>query len=269
MKRLLPDYHVHTCFSGDSETPVTDMLDKAIALGLSGLCITDHTDYDYPDDPDLFLFDMKEYFSTLTRLQKDYQDRLSFQIGVELGLQPHLADFHKSFVTEHPFDFIIGSSHVVDKADPYYPAFWEGKEPKTVIRHYFESILENVTAFSDFDVYGHIDYIVRYCPDKSFVYRCEDYMDILDECLRTLIEKGKGIEVNTAGFKYGLQHPNPHETILRRYHELGGEILTTGSDGHKPEHLAWDFPLLPELLKNCGFKYVTTFEKRKPIFHTL
>ncbi|MBO5278976.1 MAG: histidinol-phosphatase HisJ family protein [Lachnospiraceae bacterium] len=265
----LPDYHVHTCFSGDSDTPVKKMLEQAVSLGLSEICITDHMDYDYPDDPDLFLFDVREYFSVLNSFKEAYGTRLSVKIGVELGLQPHLADIHRKFVIEYPFDFIIGSSHVVDKADPYYPSFWEGKKPETVIRHYFASILENINTFSDFDVYGHLDYIVRYCPDKSFVYRYEDYMDILDECLRTLIEKGKGIEVNTAGFKYGLGHPNPHETILKRYRELGGEILTLGSDGHKPEHLAWDFEKLPELLKSCGFQYVTTFEKRKPVFHTL
>lgn len=267
--KLLPDYHVHTRFSGDSETPVEEMLDKAISLGVSEICITDHIDYDYPDDPDLFLFDVKEYFAALSRLKEVYSTKLPVKIGVELGLQPHLAEFHKSFVKEYPFDFIIGSSHVLDKADPYYATFWDGKEPKAVIRRYFESILENITVFSDFDVYGHLDYIARYCPDKNFVYRCEDYMEIWDECLRLLIDKGKGIEVNTAGLKYGLGHPNPHETILRRYRELGGEILTVGSDGHKPEHLAWDFEKIPEMLKACGFKYVTTFEKHKPIFHKL
>ncbi len=269
MEKLLPDCHVHTCFSGDSEAPVKAMLDKAVSLGLSGLCITDHIDYDYPDDPELFLFDVTEYFSFLTKLKEEFHNKLPVRIGVELGLQPHLADLHRQFAGEYPFDFIIGSSHVVDKADPYYPAFWDGKDPKTVIRHYFESILENINAFSDFDVYGHLDYIARYCPDKNFVYCCEDYMDILDECLRTLIFKGKGIELNTAGFKYGLGHPNPHETILRRYKELGGEILTVGSDAHKPEHLAWNFPQIPELLKNCGFSYITVFDQRKPSFLAL
>ena len=116
--KLLPDYHVHTRFSGDSETPAEEMLDKAISLGVSEICITDHIDYDYPDDPDLFLFDVKEYFATLGRLKEIYSTKLLVKIGVELGLQPHLAEFHKSFVTEYPFDFIIGSSHVLDKADP-------------------------------------------------------------------------------------------------------------------------------------------------------
>lgn len=267
--KQLPDYHVHTQFSGDSEAPVEQMLHHAVSLGVSEICITDHTDYDYPDEPDLFLFDVDEYFSTLNRLKDSFQAALTVKIGVELGLQPHLSSLHREFVRKYPFDFIIGSSHVVDNADPYYPSFWEGKQARIVIRRYFESILENIRAFSDFDVYGHLDYIVRYCPDKSFVYRCEDYMDIIDECLRELIYHGKGIEVNTAGLKYGLGHPNPHETVLRRYRELGGEILTIGSDAHTPEHLAWDFDKVHALLKECGFHYITTFTQHKPAFQKI
>ena len=48
---------------------------------------------------------------------------------------------------------------------------------------------------------------------------------------------GKGIELNTGGFKYGLGHPNPCEDIIKRYKELGGEIITLGSDAHKCESL--------------------------------
>lgn len=268
MKRL-PDYHIHTCFSGDSDTPVAEMYNKALSLGVSEICITDHIDYDYPEEPDLFLFDVDEYFSVLTEFKKHQTAELPVKIGVELGLQPHLADRHRDFVQAYPFDFVIGSSHVLDMSDPYYPSFWEGKKPDLVIRRYFESILENIRAFSGFDVYGHLDYIVRYCPDKSFVYCCDTYMDIIDECLRELISRGKGIEVNTAGLKYGLGHPNPHETVLRRYRELGGEILTVGSDAHKPEHLAWDFKKIPDLLKACGFQYITTFTQHRPEFHKL
>ena len=265
MPALLPDYHVHTCFSGDSDAAVRSMLDRAVSLHLSGLCITDHIDFDYPGDPDLFLFDTEKYFSFLPPLVEEYRDRLPVRIGVELGLQPSIKERNQTFVNTYPFDFVIGSSHVIDTADPYYPAFWEGKEPEKVIRRYFETILENLRIFSDFDVYGHLDYIVRYCPDKSFVYQSEDYMDILDECLRTLIEMGKGIEINTAGLRYG-QSTNPDTAILRRYRELGGELLTAGSDGHAPEHLAWMFPQLPELLKSCGFSYITVFQNRRPSF---
>ena len=92
------------------------------------------------------------------------------------------------------------------------------------------------------------------------------YRDIIDLILKNLIEKGVGIECNTAGFKYGLGHPHPTEEILGRYRELGGEIITLGSDAHSPEHLGFAFEKAADILKNCGYRYYTIFENRKPNF---
>lgn len=260
------DYHIHTQFSGDSDTPVRSMLDQAVSLGLKEVCITDHIDYDYPNDPNLFLFNLDEYFSTLLALQKEYQSTLSIKIGMEYGLMPHLGEKLKQLASSYPFDFIIGSSHVVDQIDPYYPAYWEGKQEEEGILQYFESILKNLHTCSDFDVYGHIDYIVRYLPSQKKSYSYEIYQEVIEQCLRKLIAMGKGIEMNTAGFKYGLNAPNPKTEIIQRYRELGGEIITIGSDGHTPQHLAYGFERVRSILEQCGFQYITLFQKRKPEF---
>lgn len=263
---MLYDYHIHTKFSGDSNTPVRNMLDRAVSLGLKEICITDHIDYDYPNDPNLFLFDMEEYFSVLSALQREYQSTLSIRIGLEYGLMPHLGEHLKNLAASYPFDFIIGSSHVVDQIDPYYSAYWEGKKEEDGILRYFESILENLDTCSDFDVYGHIDYIIRYLPSKKKNYTYEIYQEVIEQCLKRLIAMGKGIEINTAGFKYGLNAPNPRIEVIRRYRELGGEIITLGSDGHKPEHLAFAFEQIGEILEQCDIHYLTLFRKRKAEF---
>ena len=164
------------------------------------------------------------------------------------------------------FDFVIGSSHVVHGYDPYFPPFWKTHTEEEGYREYFESILENIRAFDDFDVYGHIDYVVRYGPTRNENYTYARYSDVIDEILRLLIEKGKGIEINTGGFKYGLGHPNPCEEILARYRELGGEIITVGADAHAPEHVGFAFEKVPQILKDAGFIYYTVFRKRKPEF---
>jgi len=259
---MLYDYHTHTCFSGDSDTPVRAMLDRAVSLGLKEICITDHIDYDYPDEPDLFIFNIEEYFSVLSSLKEEYAKHLSVRIGVEYGLMPHLGERLKKLAASWPFDFIIGSSHVVDSIDPYYPAYWEKKTEAEGIWRYFESILENLATCSDFDVYGHMDYIIRYVPSGKKNYSYEKYQEIIETCLKRLISMGKGIEINTAGFQYGLGAPNPKMEILRRYRELGGEIITVGSDAHKPEHLAYDFDKVISILKECGFRYFTVFHGR-------
>lgn len=266
---MLWDTHMHTHFSGDSESSPESMIEQSIRLGLPGICITDHLDYDYPDDPELFLLDLDRYDETIHQLQQQYQNRLPIRFGIEIGLQPHLTKRHQEILSAHDFDFVIGSSHVVHGFDPYYPAYYDGKTEQEAYLEYFTSILENIQAFSDFDVYGHIDYVVRYGPNRNAQYSYAAYADIIDEILRLLIQKGRGIEINTGGFKYGLGHPNPTEEILSRYRELGGEIITIGADAHKPEHIAYDFAKVPDILKAAGFRYYTVFKNRKPEFISL
>lgn len=263
---MLWDTHMHTRFSGDSDAPPEDMVKRAAALGLAGVCITDHMDYDYPDDPDLFILDMENYAREVRCLQENYADGFPVLFGIELGLQPHLAKKHQALAEQYPFDFVIGSSHVVHGIDPYYPAYYEGRAQAEAYREYFESILENIRAFDAFDVYGHLDYVARYGPDKNAGCSYRDYRDVIDEILKTLIEKGKGIEINTAGLKYGLGRPNPAEDILSRYREIGGEIITVGADAHRPEDIAYGFEKVPGILKKCGFSHYCIFRGRKPRF---
>lgn len=263
---MLWDTHMHTHFSSDSSADCREMIHSAQEKGVKGICFTDHLDIDYPKTPGEFLIDFSSYFKELPQLQEEFSPAFPVQIGLELGLQPHLADTLPRVTEEYPFDFIIGSSHVVHRMDPYYPEFYSGKTEDEAYREYFESILENLAVFDCFDVYGHIDYVVRYGPNTNTYYTYEKFSDVIDEILRALIHMGKGIEINTGGFKYGLGHPNPTEAILRRYRQLGGEIITIGSDAHKPEHVAFDFEKVPAILKNAGFTYYTVFKKRKPEF---
>lgn len=260
------DQHMHCNFSGDSDALPEDMIKAGIAHGLSGICFTDHLDYDYPEEPNIFLLDFDNYFQVLSDLREKYADKISVNIGIELGLQPQAAGQNLAVAEKYPFDFIIGSSHVVNHMDPYYPEFFAGRDEDAAYMEYFESVLENINSVVDFDVYGHIDYVVRYGPNKNAFYTYEKFKDIIDAILTQLISKGKGIEVNTGGFKYGLGHPNPTEDIIKRYRELGGEIITMGADAHVPEYVAYEFDKTAQIIKNCGFKYYTVFKNRKAEF---
>lgn len=260
------DQHMHCNFSGDSDALPEDMIKAGIAHGLSGICFTDHLDYDYPEEPNIFLLDFDNYFKALSDLREKYADKISVNIGIELGLQPQAAGQNLAVAEKYPFDFIIGSSHVVNHMDPYYPEFFAERNEDEAYMEYFESVLKNINSCVDFDVYGHIDYVVRYGPNKNAFYTYEKFKDIIDEILTQLISKGKGIEVNTGGFKYGLGHPNPTEDIIRRYRELGGEIITMGADAHVPEYVAYEFGKTAQIIKNCGFKYYTVFKNRKAEF---
>lgn len=256
------DQHVHSSFSSDSEEKLENAVLAAINAGLRTLCITEHMDMDYPTGE--FMLDTEAYRAEYLRLKELYADRIELLFGIELGLMDYLAPRLYEYTKDKPFDFIIGSSHLVDGIDPYYPEYFGAHGDHNGILRYFESILSNITAFDDFDVYGHLDYVVRYSKERN--YCPNTFSEILDEILKKLISMGKGIELNTAGLKYGLGWAHPHPELLKRYRELGGEIITVGSDGHKGEHIAYDFGKASDALKNAGFEYYTVFRQRKPEF---
>ncbi len=257
---ITSDFHTHTSFSSDSDQPMEGAVCAMLEKGLKTVCFTEHMDMDYPGGE--FLLDTAAYRAELTRLKEKYSGRIDILFGVELGIMDYLAPRLKEYLSRWDFDFVIGSSHLVEGADPYEPEYFGRYGDNTGILRYFESILANIRAFRDFDVYGHLDYVVRYSTARS--YRPLDYRELLDEILKTLISLGKGIELNTAGLKYGLGWAHPHPELLRRYRELGGEIITVGSDGHKSEHYAWEFGRAAEILTAAGFRYYTEFRGRKP-----
>lgn len=265
---IYTDFHLHTSFSGDSDTPMEDMILKGIRLGLKTMCFTDHMDPDYPPGPEGidFSLDTAAYAARLAELKEKYKTQIEILFGVEFGLQAHLISFFDSYQAAWPFDFIIGSSHLMNGVDPYYPENLGEKSDRELYRAYFESILYNLQHFDGFQVYGHLDYIVRYGKYRTRYYRFSDYSDLFDEILRLAVSKGIGIELNTSGLKYGLGFAHPHPDILNRYRELGGEILTIGSDAHQPDHIAYDFPVVNDLLKSCGFSFYTVFRNRQPVF---
>lgn len=266
LQNNLYDMHMHCHFSGDSEAIPFDIVQKAYDIGLAGICFTDHLDLDYKETPGLFDLDILAYQKEIFNIKNTFDQHLDIGWGIELGLQPYLSERNNKIAKEYPFDFVIGSTHVVKQVDIYFPAYYEGRREEDCYREYFEETLKNAQSDVDFDVYGHLDYVVRYGPNKNTYYSYKKYADVIDEILRTLIEKGKGIELNTAGFKYGLGHAHPTIDTLKRYKELGGEIITLGSDGHAPEQIAWDFDKISSILKDAGFDYFTIFKNRKAEF---
>ncbi len=264
----LADSHTHSSFSSDSEASPEENIIAAINNQLAAICFTDHNDFDFPPEngKSVFQLDFKNYISCLSELRDKYRDKITVYIGVEQGLCSSAAERINAYDGGHQLDFIIGSSHLVYGQDPYYPEFWEGQTPENVINDYYESILENLKTCRNFDVYGHLDYIARYIPDKSYIYYYSHFSGIIDKILKCIIELGKGIEINTAGLRTHLSSTNPCAEVIARYRRLGGEIITVGSDAHESRHIASGFNTAYEILQASGFRYYTVFKERVPKF---
>ena len=267
------DNHMHCHFSGDSKANPVDMVNHAKQCGLAGITFTDHLDLDYLEEPGLFDLDLTSYEEQI-HLLSEKEDTASFFVlcGLELGLQPHLAKEHKILLSQYAFDYVIGSTHVVHKRDPYYPAYFEGRSKQKAYREYYEAVYENLLAFHDFDALGHLDYVFRYGPKDTAHATPDsytDYAEILDAILQFLIAHDIALEINTGAFRCGMTEPNPCKKILQRYHELGGTLITLGADAHKPDDIALGYEQLPAFLTACGFYEYMVYQKRIPHPHRL
>lgn len=262
---ILQDFHMHTSFSADSDASMEEMIIQSINKGLKHISFTEHMDYDFPEKYNLFFeFDVDEYFNKVTKYKNKYNNDINIYYGIELGMQPNLGDRYNKLINNYPFDFVIASSHLIDKEDPYYPDYWSNTSIEAVYEKYLNDIYEIICEFNNFDVYGHIDYIVRYSPDTNIRMDYDKYKEIYDKIFSKLISMNKGIEFNCAGYKYGLGSPNPSKDILRAYKNAGGNIITFGSDAHKPEHIAYAYDEAKKLALDCGFEKYCVFKERKP-----
>lgn len=264
------DNHMHTSFSGDCRIAPQEMAAAARSRHLEGITFTDHLDWDYAYEPGRFDLDIPLYLETMRKIAgQNSSEDFSVLVGLELGLQPHLAARHQQLLRDHAFDYVIGSTHVVHKVDPYYPEFFEGRSLRDAYQEYYECILENLCAFCDIDAIGHLDYVIRYGDKGNDHPSYEPFAEVIDAILNLIISRGIALEINTGAFRCGMKHPNPAPQIIRRYRELGGTLITLGADAHKTQHVALAYEKLPQMLHDCGFSEYAVYKNRTPHFYPL
>ena len=259
------DYHVHTYYSDDSSTPMERQVKQAVSLGLDEICITDHVDYGVKFDD----IDYPRYFAEIDGLRRKYAGKISVRSGLECGVQVHTAGQYEALYDTYrdSIDFILLSIHQVDDLPFWGQQFQAGKTQDEYQQAYYAELLRVVQCYHDYSVLAHVDLMVRY--DLAGEYPFSKVKDVIAEILTTAINDGKGIELNTSSWRYGLNDTQPSREILRLYHDLGGEILTLGSDSHSPEYIGALMEEAREILRSLGFRKFCTFEKMKPVYHEL
>ena len=279
---MIYDTHAHSQFSFDGErTTVEKSTKAAIEKGLGGICFTDHCDFYVPPMKADFEPIVNEEFNVPAQqaeidrvrgliLDGEYgraaAKKFRLLKGVEIGLYNSCRPKIKEYVASHQFDEIIASVHYLDDVDPYCGGvYYKGKNWKEAYGHYLETILKEAKWLGEgFDIIGHFDYVARYAPYPKESITYHDFADLFDELLTFLAQNGKGLEINTKTYKkYGLRTPELDRDILIRFLELGGEILTLGSDAHDTERIGDKFDYYAQFIKPCGFRRLGHFENRK------
>ena len=261
---MLCDYHVHTSFSDDSVYPMEEVVKKAISLGLDEICFCEHTDFGMKPNQ---VCDHPAFFSELKRCRMIYGNKINLKAGAEFGMQVHtIPDFAKLYDT-YSFDFVLLSCHQIDNKEFWNQDFQRGKTQEQYNNAYYEDIYQVMKHYHNYSVLAHLDAIKR--DDACGIYPFAKSKDIIEEILKLAIRENNGIEVNTSSFRYCLPDLTPCREILALYYELGGRIITLGSDSHKEEHLAAHFTQVIDVLKSMGFREYCTFQDMIPTFHPL
>lgn len=254
----LSDYHMHSKYSFDAVQTIEQAVEKAISMNINEICLTEHISFD-PDDQSYNYFNFKDYENEINELSSKYRNKIKIKTGLEAGeIHLYKEDFNKYF-SENRLDFIIGSIHNINRKGLNTNIRENGVH--TTYENYFKELLM-LAQEADFDVLGHLDLVQRYAFNVGGVYDFNSYKDIIHEILKTLIANGKGIEINTSGLKNNLLFPKLE--IIQMYKDLKGEIITVGSDSHNYDRVGENIENTYKLLKDIGFKYIFTFENRKP-----
>ena len=288
---MLADYHIHTEFSDDSREPMQNQIERAIELGFDEVCFTDHIDYGIKKDWDegdiqfrggdgmstdpssmdpVANVNYPEYFGKLLRMKEIYKGKITVKNGLEFGIQTITVPQYEKLWEKYgeQLDFSLLSMHQVDNKEFWTQDFQRGKSQKEYNEEYYREIYEVQKVFKHYSVLAHLDLLVRY--DLQGIYPFENVKDMVAEILKLAIADGKGIEVNTSSWHYGLKDTQPSRAILKLYKDLGGKIITVGSDAHNTRFLGDHIPDAYRILKEeIGMDEVCTFLKMEPSFHKI
>lgn len=277
----LIDCHTHTHFSPDSDEAPEKMIEKAISLELSAYAVTDHCECNrwysiehygaVENGYDTYNFD-KDYersVSYITKMKEKYDGRINLICGVELGQATHDYEVADTVAKDNRLDFIIGSMHQLKNNDDFAFIKYENYTYEGImllVEEYYEELYK-LCCWGKFDILGHITYTLRYIEGNAGIkVDMSRYEEIIRECFKKLINNGTGIEINTSGLRQRYGRPFPDKELLSVYKELGGEILSLGSDAHKAEDLGKGISQCAEMAREAGFKYLTYYKNRKAQF---
>jgi len=258
----LLDYHTHSDNSSDGKDSIHEMCAKAIVSGLREIAVTDHFEPSFGNEQYPY-YNADKYFSEVLKANSVFVKDLKIKCGLELG-QPHLyPEYSEKLIESHPYDYVLASAHKMnDNKD-----FGEVTYNKQNISYYcirYLGELESLVNWNKFDCVGHLDLIKRYSSIYNTKARLIDYRDRLEEILKKIIQNGKGIEVNTSGLRQFAKECLPDLDIVSFYRQLGGEIITVGSDAHTAGDVGKGIKEAIEIIEQAGFKYITAYKNRQP-----
>lgn len=258
------DQHVHSRHSEDGNHSICEIAARAVEIGLAGVTVTDH--FDLCGDPIGYPFYMAHEGARradFDEAREQYGGRLQLRWGLELGnpfLMPGVAD---PILAAREFDFILGSVHYLhDGRDVYLIDYTDPADRDEALRMYFDDML-TLIADGGFDSLAHLDYPLRVMKGLA-APTMRPWQEQIEAVLAALVQKDMALEVNTRGFQDWKGRQEPEDWVLTRFYELGGRMITVGSDAHVLSAVGGAVDRAHEKLRALGFEGVTVYTGRKP-----
>lgn len=266
---MLTDQHLHSLYSCDGEQALMDACARYAQLGFQHICFTEHVDLGHPDPFCAQLPDFPRWQAEITQARERFPD-MFIGMGIEMGDLAPTREATAALLAPLPLDFRLLSLHVVLGKDCYDPACYEGHTREELYTAYAEALADTVAAWTDYDAVSHIGYCAKFAPYPMEVrpFTWADAPDALDAALKTIIQQGKCLEINTSGYKK-MGEAIPHPSILKRYVELGGSCCTFGTDSHDLTRDGDHIREAMELAQTVGIRYGVVFRQRKPNYWKL
>ena len=263
---FLTDLHTHTILSMDGNVPLTDMARAAVEHGLSVLAVTDHYDMLNEKGQRDLTYDWTPGLAQYTETLAQFEGKLQLRFGLEMGETPVSPDHARAIIAEagDNLDLVVGSIHNFREENGaleyYVTDFHELRDCHAALDDYLTSMEELVALPDCYDVLAHIIYPLRYMRrDGHDIVLLDHYKDRVAEILRAVIKTGRSMEVNTCR---GLTVEDWRD-ILHLYRDLGGTLVTTGSDAHLPRDVGGGLKEACALLQACGFQHLTVYNRRQ------
>lgn len=261
------DTHTHCIHSHDSKQDPEQLVTAAIDMGLDYLAVTDHYDGELtllPEFSHIPQIDLDNHFEVISSLKEKYRDKIQIGVGIECGYMKEADGIYLENLKKYDTDIIINSVHTIEYEDCYEPSYFAKRTKHQAYYAYLKAVRDSIDAPYAYDSIGHIGYVIRKSTYEDTSLKYDEFKDIIDDILKAIIAKGKALELNSHSEGTGLDFL-PSTEILARYKELGGELLTFGSDAHRINRLCANFDKVCEGAKNAGFKYLFKYIAHKPV----
>ena len=261
------DYQVHSTCSHDGRAAIREQCRRAVELGLDEIGFSEHKDFD-PADPVVDYFHYEDYRRQIEAARSEFDGALAIRMGVEIDYQKWFEEKISGYLEDHDFDFVIGSVHYVDRLMLMTDAYLAGRTVEEVYRIYFEALIDSVES-GLFDILGHMEYANRRGIPACGPYHPAPYRAEVERLFSKMISKNVALEINTAGLRQGAGATYPCPEHVELYAEMGGTLLSIGSDAHHPDELAHEYEQATALALECGLKEVAVWRNRIPELRAL